>query len=190
MPPSTSLPGCEPLHQCRGRRGFSSTDTQKNVLDNFSCSGLMVSTPGKMRSCTGPILFTVTRGLFLKTFTEVAKKNQKFQIQLVQVREKPFLGHQGIFASCFLFHPFSEYSPSSFSNREAAVAARPPWDSREGKPRLDCCHSFLIPDGRQQLNGMHQCVTEPDEPTKSGCYQRFCTPLILIIKPAERRWFP
>lgn len=47
--------------------GFSSIDTQKKVLlDNFSCSGLMVSAPGKMRSCTGPILFTMTRGLFLK----------------------------------------------------------------------------------------------------------------------------
>lgn len=165
MPTFTSLPGCEPLHRCRGRMGFSSTDTQKNVLlDHFSCSGLTVSTLGKMRSCAGPIIFTTTGGLFLKTLTEMATKNSKFQIQVVQVTEHPFLGHQGIFSSSFLFHLFSEYNPSSFSNREAAMAARSPWESRVGKPMLDCCHSFLIPDGRRQLNGMHQSVTEPDEP--------------------------
>lgn len=60
------------------------------LLDNFSCSGLMASTPGKPRSCTGPILFIRTGGFFLKTLMEVAKKNQKFQIQPVWVSDYPF----------------------------------------------------------------------------------------------------
>lgn len=60
------------------RGGLAQLMHRRMVLDNFSCSGLMASTPGKPRSCTGPILFIKTGGFFLKTLMEVAKKNQKF----------------------------------------------------------------------------------------------------------------
>lgn len=68
----------QPLPSAEEGRGLAQLIHRRMVLlDYFSCSGLMASSPGKPRSCTGPILFTRTGGFFLKTPTEVAKKNKK-----------------------------------------------------------------------------------------------------------------
>lgn len=120
---SISPPGCNLCTSAEEGRDLAQVIHRRMVLlDNFSCSGLMASSPGKLRSCTGLILFTRTGGVFLKILTEVAKKNKKIPNSTSPDARFPLLGkYQRIFSSSFFSHLFSEYNPSSFSNREAAV---------------------------------------------------------------------
>lgn len=131
----------------------------------------MASSPGKPRSCTGPILFTRTGAFFLKTLMEVAQKTQKFQIQLVWVSDYPFGVNIGIFFFCFLFHSFSENSPSSFTNREAAVIHFSPLMADDNQ--MGCAGVWLT------LRS-HQAWLLPV----------LLNTLILAIKPAECQHFP
>lgn len=60
-------------------RGLAQLINRRMVLlDNFSCSGLMASSPGKPRRCTGPILFTRIGGVSLKPLQKWSK-NSKFK---------------------------------------------------------------------------------------------------------------